>query len=194
MKNKFCSSIIVLLFALLPAAAGAQALPDNPEPARADSSGWSRVQDLANGEEIDVAHGRSHAVPCRFAGATDDDLFCESLFSGREYRFSRAEVESVRMEDKRRNMRILIGTFAAAGFIWGVAAPPSGDNGTPRFLVGLGGAGIGALAGCAVSLPAAFLIPGRLVYRRPPLEHKPSASAPAEEQAPTPPRTAAVSQ
>jgi hypothetical protein len=101
-------------------------------------------------------------VPCLFAGATRDSLFCDSRFSGREYRFDRSEVERVRMDDKRRNMRILIGSFAAAGFVWGVAK--SNSDGTPRGLVGLAGAGLGALAGCAVSVPAAFLIPGRLVY------------------------------
>lgn len=182
MKNRFCFFIIVLLFALLPAVAWPQALPDNPQPARSDTAGWSRVQDLANGEEIDVAHGVAHAVPCRFAGATDDDLFCDSMFSGREYRFSRAEVERISMEDKRRNMRILIATFAGAGFLWGMVKP-SANDGTPRALVALSGAGLGALAGCAASLPAAFLIPGRLVYHRLRSEHKPSASAPTAEQA-----------
>lgn len=187
MKSKFWFYCAVLLFASLPAATWAQGLPDNPEPARPDAAGWNRVQELANGEEITVAHGRLHAVPCRFAGATDDDLFCDSLFSGGQYRFSRAEVERVRMEDKRRNMRILIGTFAAAGFIWGAATPPPTGSTAPRLVGGLAGAAVGGFAGLVVSLPAALLIPGRLVYHRPPAEHKPSASAPTAQSAPQPP-------
>lgn len=187
MKIKSCFFGAVLVFASLPYAARAQALPDNPQPARPDSAGWSRVQDLANGEEITVAHGRLHAVPCRFAGATDDDLYCDSLFSGREYRFSRAEVERVRMDDKRRNMRILIGTFAGAGFLWGMVKP-SANDGTPRALVALSGAGLGALAGCAVSLPAAFLIPGRQIYHRPHADRQSSASAPVAPSGPSQPR------
>jgi len=193
MKNKFCFYGAVLLLASLPAATWAQELPDNPEPA-SDAAGWNRVQDLANGEEITVTHGRLHSVPCRFTGATDNDLFCDSMFSGREYRFSRAEVERVRLEDKRRNMRILIGAFAAAGFIWGAATPPPAGSTAPRFLDGLAGAAAGGFVGLAVSLPAALLIPGRLVYHRPPAEHKPSASAPAAQSAPTTPLTDAGGQ
>jgi hypothetical protein len=154
---------ISIAFALLPVATKAQTLPDSPQPAPSGTSDWGRVQDLANGEQITVARTESLSVPCLFAGATRDSLFCDSRFSGREYRFDRSEVERVRMDDKRRNMRILIGSFAAAGFVWGVAK--SNSDGTPRGLVGLAGAGLGALAGCAVSVPAAFLIPGRLVYR-----------------------------
>ncbi len=177
MKNRLYFFIAVLMFASLPAAMRAQALPDNPQPARPDSSGWDRVQDLANGEEITVANGGAHVHPCRFTGATDSDLFCDSMFSDRQYRFSRAEVERVRLEDKRRNMRILIGSFAVAGFIWGAATPPPAGSTAPRFLDGLAGAAAGAFAGLVVSVPAALLIPGRLVYHRP---HtlRPSSSSP----------------
>ncbi len=187
MKNRFCFFITVLFFALLPAVAWPQALPDNPQPARPDSAGWSRVQDLANGEQIDVAHGGEHAVPCRFAGATDADLFCDSMFSDRQYRFSRAEVERIRMEDKRRNMHILIGAFAAAGFIWGAATPPPTGSTAPRFVGGLAGAAVGAFAGLVVSVPAAFLIPGRLVYHRPHAVRPLSASVPDAPSAPKQP-------
>ena len=156
--------LCIILCPLL--AAQRVALPDSPEPATTGASDWNRVRDLANSDEITVARAGGRPVPCRFAGATNDYLFCDALFSNRAYRFDRAEVECVRRDDKRRNLHILVGTFAAAGFVWGVAAPQ--NDGTPRFLVGLAGAGLAALAGCAVSIPAAFLIPGRLVYRHPP--------------------------
>lgn len=187
MKNRFRFSIVLLWLGLFSAAAWPQALPDSPQPARPDSNSWSRVQDLADGEEIDVSVGGTHAHICNFAGATDNDLFCDSRYSGREYRFSRTEVENVRREDKRRNMRILIGTFAVAGFVWGAATPPPAGSTAPRFVGGLAGAAIGGLAGLVVSVPAALLIPGRLVYHRPPPEHKPSPAAPATQSAPTQP-------
>jgi len=106
----------------------------------------------------------SHSEPCRFAGATDNDLFCDSLYSGREYQFKRSEISAVRMDDKRRNLRIVIGGFAAAGLIWGVAKQP--NPGVPRAVDGLAGAALGGLAGCVVSVPASLLIPGRVVFRQ----------------------------
>jgi len=185
MRDIHSFSIVLLWLALLPAAAWTQALPDNPEPAATPSAGWARVEDLPRGEQITVAGAGTYSLPCRFTGATDNDLFCDSMFSGREFRFNRAEVERVRMDGKRRNMRILIGSFAAAGLIWGVAAPPPTGSTAPRFVDGLAGAGIGALAGWAVSVPAAFLIPGRLIYRHSPAYGKTLPSAAAAVQAPT---------
>ena len=155
---------ILIAIVFLSAAAGAQALPDDPQAAPSGTADWVRLQDLANGQQISVARPGGSSVPCRFAGTTKDTLFCTSLFTDREYRFDRAEIVRVRMDDKRRNLHLLIGGLAAAGFIWGVAVP--NNNGTPRFLNGLAGAGAGALAGSVVSVPAALLSPGRLVYRR----------------------------
>ena len=165
-RSMIQAALLLILCPLL--AAQQAAMPDSPEPAATGAGDWNRVRDLANSDKISVARAGGHAVPCRFTGATKDYLFCDSLFSGRAYRFDRAEVEDVRRDDKQRNLHILVGAFAAVGFVWGVAAPPSSSNPTPRGLTGLAGAGLGALAGCAVSIPAAFLIPGRLVYRHSP--------------------------
>jgi hypothetical protein len=166
-------------------AAWTQASPENPEPAGPGVSDWSRVRDLANGDKIDIAVGGRHAVPCLFGGATKDYLFCDSIFSERNFRFDRAEVENVRMEQKKKNMNIVIGTMAAAGFAWGVAAPTSNEvhNGSPRVLNGLAGAAIGTLAGFVVAVPASVLMPGRLVYRQPLHEYK-SQSNPFSTSAP----------
>jgi hypothetical protein len=163
-------------FVLLPASLAAQALPDNPKPtqtdsARTDSSrtgpaDWARVQDLVNGEIITVARPGEPSLPCRFAGATNDFLFCDSFSSQRQFRFTRAEVNRVRSEDKRRNVTIVVCAFTAAGFIWGTAAPRDPGSSVPRVLVGFAGAGLGALAGAALALPASLLIPGRLIYHR----------------------------
>jgi hypothetical protein len=141
-----------------------QALPNNPEPAPAGKADWGRVQDLANGEEIMVERGRGLPVPCLFAGASGDYLFCDSMYSGNQYRFARSQVQRVRMDDKRRNLHTLIGGMATAGFIWGVATPPA--NGDSRLLTGLAGAAIGALAGVVVGLPVALLVPGRTVFHQ----------------------------
>jgi hypothetical protein len=165
-----CSVWILIAIVLQSAAAGAQTLPDNPQAAPSGIADWGRVQDLANGQQISVARPGGSSVPCRFAGATNDTLFCNSLFSGREYQFKRDEVGRVRMDDKRRNLHLLIGGLAAAGFVLGVAVP--NNDGTPRFVNGLAGAGAGALAGIVVSLPVALLVPGRLVYRRPGIDHQ----------------------
>lgn len=162
MKHIFLIWIFILAIS---AGAFAQGLPDNPQAAPTGAADWVRVQDLANGQQISVSRPGISSVPCRFAGATNDTLYCNSLFTGREYRFNRDEIGRVRMDDKRRNLHLLIGGLAAAGFVWGVAVP--NNDGTPRFLNGLAGAGAGALAGIVVSVPAALLIPGRLVYRHP---------------------------
>ena len=154
---------IPIAIALLPASGLAQALPDNPAPSTSGSSDWNRVQDLANGEEISVARHGELSVPCRFNGATNDSLFCDSFYSGREYRFDRADVDRIRSDDKRRNFVIVVGAFTVAGFIWGVATPR--NNGTARALDGFAGGAAGALAGLVVGVPVSLLIPGRLVYR-----------------------------
>lgn len=164
MNNRFRFFIAMFSLVVLPAAATAQALPDNPQPAATTAADWSRVQDLANGEDIMVARGAGFAVPCQFAGATKDYLFCDSIYSRREYRFDRSQVQRIRMDDKRRNMHILIGGLAAVGFIWGVAAP-TGD-GNSRIVDSLVGAGAGAFAGVVLSLPVALLIPGRTVFHQ----------------------------
>lgn len=155
---------ILIAIALLPAAGLAQALPDNPQPATSGASGWNRVQDLANGEGISVARRGERSVPCRFAGATDESLFCDSFYTGRPYQFDRVDVKRVRRDDKRRNLTIVLGSFTAAGFIWGVATPP--ERGTPRMLDGVAGAALGAMAGVIVGVPSSLLIPGRVVYRQ----------------------------
>jgi hypothetical protein len=158
------SAWIVMVIAAVTLGARAQKLPDAPQPAPTGAADWSRVKDLANGEEIVVSRPGGFGVPCAFAGASDQTLFCESLYGGRERTFDRAGIDVVRRNDKHRTFRIVVGSFAAAGFIWGVATPP-GVNGAPRGLNGLAGAAVGGLAGLAVSLPAMLLIPGRLVYR-----------------------------
>jgi hypothetical protein len=171
-----CQSIAALLLSvLLPPATSAQALPDNPAPH--ETQGWTRVQDLANGEQITVARPGGEPMPCNFTGATNDDLFCNPLYRGGEYRFKRGEIGRVRKDDKYRNTRIVVGAFAVTGLVWGAATPS--NNGTPRALAGLAGAAIGALVGLVVSVPIALAIPGRTVYHQSNSNHHLTAPAPS---------------
>jgi hypothetical protein len=181
----------VFALVLLPATLAAQALPDNPEPAgsnsaRTGSADWGRVQGLANGEAITVGRPGGPSVRCQFAGATSDSLFCDSFYTQRQYRFNRAEVERVRSDDKRRNVRIVVGALTAAGFTWGVTEPPSSHDGIPRFLAGFAGAGLGAITGVALALPTALLIPGKLIYRHSRRDGNSPTTATSAEQAPAP--------
>jgi len=155
---------LLLLLIVVPAAAWAQALPNAPQPGSADDASWSHVEGLNRGDQIMVSRpGGGFSTPCRFAGATDGMLFCDAVYGDPEYKFPRADITKIRRDDKRRNMRIVIGSFAAAGFIAGVAVPP--QAGPPRIVNGMIGAGVGAFGGLLVSLPVALLVPGRLVYR-----------------------------
>jgi hypothetical protein len=187
MRTAFRNLIASAWIALLPVSLPPQALPDNPEPAPSGRTDWTRVQDLANGQGITVARTGALSVPCRFTGATKDDLFCESPLTGREYRFRRADVERVRMDNRRENLHILIGAFAAAGFVWGVASPPGSGGASVRVLAGIERAGIVGVRGLAVAIPAAFLIPGRLIYRPRGTNRNAGSSALPQEQGPAEP-------
>jgi hypothetical protein len=182
---------VAFAFSLLSASLAAQALPDSPEPtgtnsARTGPAAWVRVQELVNGEAISVTQPGAPSVRCRFAGATSDSLFCDSFYGEKQYRFNRVEVERVRSDDKRRNVRIVVGALTAAGFTWGVTEPPSSHDGIPRFLAGFAGAGLGAITGVALALPTALLIPGKLIYRHSRRDGNSPTTATSAEQAPAP--------
>jgi hypothetical protein len=150
------------------------------------------VQQLVNGQEIVVSTGGKRKTHCRFSGATTNLLFCEPSYVGQngdEYKFERAEVETIRLDQWHRNAKLAIGTTAAAGFVWGAVRgsdPRSGYN-YPRVVTGLAGGLAGALAGCVVALPVAFLVPGHLVYRQPKWERRAHlANGLPRESAPVP--------
>jgi hypothetical protein len=152
--------------ALLPAALAAQALPDAPNPA--DATGWNRVGELARGDEIMVARGRGPSMPCRFAGATNEDLFCESLFSQREMRFKRVDIEKIRLDQSRRDFWTIIGGGAVGVGLWaGISSVRTHDSRT-AVAEGLAGTAVGAFLAFfpAETVRAFHLIPGRLIYRR----------------------------
>jgi|HubBroStandDraft_1064217.scaffolds.fasta_scaffold10577_4 hypothetical protein len=171
---------ILIAIASASSAMRAQNLPDSPKPAQSNSPGassvessstdWNSVADLAHDDQVIVSADGGRNVHCLFSGAVDSTLFCEPYLSRgdyAEYRFPRNEVETVRLNQQRRNQHIIFWSITAAGFIWGVSGPSSSFNGTPRALMGIAGGAAGAFAGMVVSFPVSLAIPGKLVYRRP---------------------------
>lgn len=147
------------------------------------SDDWNRLRELAHQEEINVWASRNRHVRCLFSGATDDYLFCEPRYpyqgSG-EYRFDRADVDKVRLEQGERNFKRTIELSALAGAGTGAALPSS--NSGDRVLGALAGGLAGAFAGIIIAGPVALLTPGHLVYQRPHTRKKvASAHIPTED-------------
>ena len=89
------------------------------------SEDWNRLRGLAHEEEINVWSSRNRHVRCLFSGATESFLFCEPRYpyeGSSEYRFDRADVDKVRLEQGGRNFRRTIGVSALAGVVTGAAA------------------------------------------------------------------------
>jgi len=133
---------------------------------------WNRVRDLAHDEEINVWASRNRHVRCLFTGATDDYLFCEPASSawhnsGGEYRFSRADVDKVRLEQGEHHFKTTVGVMALLGTIAGAAVNPGKNNGGERAIGALAGGLVGGFAGIIIAGPIAMLMPGHLVYQRP---------------------------
>ena len=163
MRQLFRIAALMYFGSQLTLLASTQALPNTPLP-----SDWNRVQQLANGDGIRVDAGNRGKRLCRFAGATDDTIFCDSypfLFRGSQFQVARDAIVEIRHDDMRRNFRIITGSFLAAGFLFGVCDSALSKDGTPRIVNGLAFGAVGGFAGMVVSVPAVFLIPGRLVYR-----------------------------
>jgi hypothetical protein len=169
--------LLLLLFILAPIILLAQSLPENPAPSQPGSADWNRVGNLVHDQEIVVSARGGRELHCLFTGVTDATLFCEPYLSrGGEFHFDRADVDQIRLNQGRRNMKIVIWSLAGAGFVWGVSDPRFSTDGVPRVLDGLALGTLAGAAGAILSLPAALFIPGKLVYRRP--AHPLSAASP----------------
>ena len=158
----------------------AQALPDGPKPAPTPASAqspagpdsnpqprpprlsnldsfWLHVQQIANGEQVEVSSTYGPPLKCRFAGATDAYLFCDppGTPAGTGYRFDRAAVLDVRVVRPRRNWHPgLLSAMVGGGLIVGIAATANTDAGHAAE------AGfVGALVTGAIAAPFAFLPP-----------------------------------
>lgn len=116
---------------------------------------WRKIQRLVHGEMIVVNSTLGPSLRCRFAGATDDALFCDALYApdGTGYRFDRATVITVSVQRPERNWHpAWLASMIAGGIIVGAAATNRNDAG------GAAGAGaLGALVVGAIGAPLAFL-------------------------------------
>jgi hypothetical protein len=170
MRNRFCSSIVLLLLGLLPAAACAQALPDNPAPQ--PDPAWSRVMSLTRGQPIVVDDTNGPPVHCLFTGATDAYLDCSPPGNpvGVGYRFNRADVLGVDLDlpgqtqaqasrPERNYHPAWLASIIAGGLVVGICATHSTDAG------GAAKAGlIGAAVVGAIGAPLAFLPNSQRAY------------------------------
>lgn len=183
MRNKLIWSTLCLL---IPFGMRAQSMPNDPSGSPANAAqtlpiiyeapsrpaeDWNRVRNLAHDEEINVWASRNRHVRCLFTGATDDYLFCEPAYSrwhstSGEYRFSRIDVDKIRLEQSDRNFRRAITTTTVAGVIAG-AALTNTKYGGERVLGGLAGGLAGVMTGAIIGGPIAIFVPGQLVYERP---------------------------
>jgi hypothetical protein len=174
--------LFLIAFACLPAALTAQTLPENPSPANSQS--WETLRGLDRGAPIKVHLSGDRTLHCDFAGATPDYLFCDPRFSFYDrngYRFDRAEVGEVRLDQFHRNRRILLLSTTLAGFAAGYAIPPNTSSGydPPRVVDAMILGGAGFLAGYLAS-PLVSFLPGKRIYRANPHDN----AAPATKSAP----------
>lgn len=169
MKN---ASLILVAVVLAQVPASAQGLPDDPTPVPQQSSStsqpvpplapmrdafWLSVQQIANGEAVLVTSTYGPPLRCRFAGATNDFLFCDPPGSpeGTGYRFERATVLDVKVVKPPRNWHPgLLSAMIGGGLVVGIAATQYTDAGHAA-QAGL----IGALVSGAIAAPFAFLPP-----------------------------------
>ena len=117
---------------------------------------WLRVQQIANGEQVEVTSIYGPPLKCRFAGATDVYLFCDPPGSpaGTGSRFERAAVLDVGVVRPPRNWHPgLISAMIGGGLFVGLAA----RQGSPGHAVEAGL--IGALVTGTVVAPFSFLGP-----------------------------------
>lgn len=147
-------SVVLLAMSLLPAPIEAQAPPDNPVSVQPPDPMWSRVEQLARGQEIEVRLTIGSPVHCRFAGATDAYLFCDldNPPPGMQgYRFNRAQIVNVKVSQPPVNWHpALLATMAAAGIGIGFAASSQGASDKSAAAGGL----VTALMVGAVGYPA----------------------------------------
>jgi hypothetical protein len=189
MRHVWTICEIIVLFILsafaargqsLPNEAGSQAITPAQTPATVtaptgNNEDWNRLRELVHGEEINVWASRNRHVHCLFTTATEDFLFCDPRYpyqGSSEYRFNRADVDKVRLEQGDRNFKRTIEVSAAAGAITLAAAVDTRNSGD-RVLGALAGGLAGTFAGIIIAGPVALLVPGHLVYQRP---HTPKTS------------------
>jgi len=127
---------------------------------------WLAVQqDIPRGWQISVA--TSFTFPCIFERAAKDELVCQPLRRGRrdsepdEIHVRRERIREIRVE-RRDGANMLAGATGGGGLgaILG-AVLVSGAPGPSAYLLGLGGASMGARGGRGL-----HILHGKVIYRR----------------------------
>ena len=158
-------ALFLAVILALPAAAHAQALPDNPTPAPNSDPAWERLRSLAPNEAIVVRNDNGPPVHCLFSSATDAYLFCDPPGNspGVGFRFDRAAIVSVDLDlpaqtgaqftaPERSYHPVWISSIIAGGLIVGLIATRTTDAGGAAQA-----AAIGALVVAGIGAPLAFL-------------------------------------
>ena len=190
MKNV---SLTLIAMVLAPAAVQAQGLPDDPAPAVAATpqsqpgpnpqappptsrpdAFWLRVQQIANGEQVTVTSTYGPPLRCRFAGATDDSLFCDppGSLAGTGYRFERATVLDVKVVRPPRNWHPgFLSAMIGGGILTGLAATHSTDAGNAAKYGAIGALVTGVIASPFL-LPTPYLTGARVAIRPDDFQHR----------------------
>ena len=158
----------ILLAIALPVVALAQAPPDKPQPPplppaaaplpeapapapAGPPSMWNRIEHLPRGEAIKISYGRGSWERCRFAGATDEAVFCEPREDSgpvQEYRIDRFSIADFKMDHDERNGRLIFTAITlGSGLALGIRAAQTSQTDPQAMGVigGLLGTGLGAL-------------------------------------------------
>jgi len=143
-----------------------QTLPDNPQQARVDRSGWNRVRAFSQGAKIAVTTASGETYRCTVTVPSDVSLACSYLRgrpTGEDYEFARDEILEIRQRHPVRGIAIATGIVATLAFVDG------GRQAGSSFDAKTGG--VYALAAWMISTPIIVPLvmnsPGHLIYRKP---------------------------
>ena len=143
-----------------PAVQAPAPLPEAPAPAPEPRSAiWDRIEHLPRGEKIKVDYGHGAKDRCRFAGATDQYLFCEpgeDSDRAQEYRIDRFSIAGFKIDHDERNGRLIFaGVALGAGLALGIRCASTqvyqSDAESAGLLCGLLGTGLGSLVAVPLS-------------------------------------------
>jgi hypothetical protein len=148
------------------AAAGAQTLVDNPQPAHAHDGGWNRVRAFSQGDKIAVTTASGETYRCTVTVPSETSLGCTYLRgmpAEQDYEFARDEILEVRQRHPVRDIAITTGIISTLAFVGG------GRQAGSSFNVQLGGisAMVAGLLSVPITVPIAMNSPGHLIYLKP---------------------------
>ena len=123
---------------------------------------WDSIEHLPRGEKIKISYGRGSWEHCRFAGATDAYLYCDSEDFDRVQirQIDRVAISDFKFDHDARNGRLIVTGMAVVGgislgFINQKARTDPEAAGT---LGALGGTALGALAGIPISCLSGYCV------------------------------------